>query len=211
MGDQAIDKQADMLETTESLLAQLDAISLARSTAAAYRNGQCRDEALWRTLMGDHGDETRPAPAPYKKAYEAWRRICIGLRGPLLENKISDQIYREIYPGIPCENLLARILADHVAARTFYFGIAQGLLRRKFVVSKQEGYFMLVPELAQPGDLICIFGGAQTPFWLGGWESMGSEAGDMIGMNWLENAMFTELWMGRLFLLKILKHSVLSE
>jgi hypothetical protein len=92
MGDQAIDKQADMLETTESLLAQLDAISLARSTAAAYRNGQCRDEALWRTLMGDHGDETRPAPAPYKKAYEAWRRICIGLCGPLLDNKISDQI-----------------------------------------------------------------------------------------------------------------------
>jgi hypothetical protein len=46
--------------------------------------------------MGDHGDETRPAPAPHKKAYEAWRRICIGLRGPLLVNKISDQIGRYI-------------------------------------------------------------------------------------------------------------------
>jgi hypothetical protein len=34
MGDQAIDKQADMLGTTESLLAQLDAISLAKSAAA---------------------------------------------------------------------------------------------------------------------------------------------------------------------------------
>jgi hypothetical protein len=114
--------------------------------------------------MGDHGDEIRPAPAPYKKAYEAWRRICLGLRGPLLDNRISDQIYREIYPGITWKNLPARILADHVAARMFYFGISQGLLRRKFAISRQEGYFMLVPELAQPGDLICIFGGAQTPF-----------------------------------------------
>jgi hypothetical protein len=164
MGDEAIDKQADTLETTVSLLAQLDAISLSNSTPAAYCNGQGRDEAFWRTLMGDHGDETRPAPAPYKKAYEAWRRICLGLRGPLLDNRISDQIYREIYPGITWENLPARILADHVAARMFYFGISQGLLRRKFAISRQEGYFMLVPDLAQPGDLICIFGGAQTPF-----------------------------------------------
>ena len=114
IGDEAIDKQANTLETTESLLAQLDAISLANSTPAAYCNGQCRDEALWRTLMGDHGDETCPAPAPYKKDYEAWRRICLGLRGPLLDNRISDQIYREIYPGITWENLPARILVDHV-------------------------------------------------------------------------------------------------
>ena len=143
IGDEAIDKQANTLETTESLLAQLDAISLANSTPAAYCNGQCRDEALWRTLMGDHGDETRPAPAPYKKDYEAWRRICLGLRGPLLDNRISDQIFGRYIPELRGKIFPRESWLIVFAARMFYFRISQWLLWRKFAISRQEEYSCL--------------------------------------------------------------------
>jgi hypothetical protein len=210
--DEFMDKTSSLLEKAKNrMLAQQDAISIINSLesiAELCRNGQGREEALWRTLIGDRGGVACPGPACYRESYEASQRIVALNRGTILGEEVSNNTFDEVYPGIPLEHLPAKVQADEVTARKFHSGMGEGLHQRKFAVSKKEGYFMLVPELAKPGDLICVFGGAQTPFLLrrvgGNW--MGDQRYELVGECYVHGIMY-----GRLCLRKINRHSFWSE
>ncbi|PMD14705.1 HET-domain-containing protein [Hyaloscypha hepaticicola] len=197
--DVAMDETSSLLEKAKNrMLAQQDAISIVNSlesTAGLYCNGQSREEALWRTLIGDRGYGTRPAPAHYRESYEASQRIFAGARGTILSEEVSNNILHETYPGIPLEHLPAKVQADDVTARKFHTGMGEGLHQRKFAVSKKEGYFMLVPELAKPGDLICVFVGAQTPFLVRhvGGNGMGDQRYELVGECYVHGIMDGEV------------------
>ncbi len=197
--DIAMDETSSLREKAQNrMLAQQDAISIINSlesTGGLYRNGQSREEALWRTLIGDRGGGTRPAPSYYRESYEASQRIFAVARGTILGEELSNNILDEIYPGIPREHLPAKVQADDVTARKFHEGMGGGLHQRKFALSKKEGYFMLVPELAKPGDLICIFVGAQTPFLVRqvGGNGMGDQRYELVGECYVHGIMDGEV------------------
>jgi hypothetical protein len=137
------------------------------SSPNIYPNGQSRTEALWRTWIGDRSKWTRPAPSEYAASFEAFNRIHkyarLGLDGV---GQSFDVTIEASYPRIKSENLRSQIQEDNKQSIDFSASTGFGIQGRMFSISEEKGYFMLVPELARVGDVICILWGAQTPFLL---------------------------------------------
>jgi hypothetical protein len=123
---------------------------------ALYRTGQPKDEALWRTMIGDHGlDDVRPAPKEYGDYYRLWQRMLADL-----DNIFASGKQNILPPGFNTE----QELSDATVLYT-RFNSAFGPFNsnRRFCITK-NGYIGMVPPGTRPGDHVCILFGADTPF-----------------------------------------------
>jgi hypothetical protein len=57
----------------------------------------------------------------------------------------------------------AHLLKLHTNGRMFTYELSLRSGGRKFALTRDE-FFAIVPDGTQPGDVVCIFFGAQTPF-----------------------------------------------
>lgn len=109
-----------------------------------YHTGQPREEAFWRTLLGDRTVEGRPAPANILEDYRAMQTVFSNTSAL---NSASYQASADMSIRI------SRFLGAAVATtRARQFGVTR------------RGYMGFVPPLAQEGDMVCIFAGMHTPY-----------------------------------------------
>jgi Heterokaryon incompatibility protein (HET) len=121
-----------------------------------YATGQPKEEALWRTIIGDQGlDDVRPASGEYGDYYQLWHRI-------LADNEnLVEYCKRDVLPpGFNTEQELSDAVLHYTR-----FGTASTPFNcgRRFCVTKNR-YIGMLPARTQPGDLVCILFGADTPF-----------------------------------------------
>jgi hypothetical protein len=121
-----------------------------------YPTGQPKDEALWRTLIGDVGlDEVHPAPPDYSDYYQLWCRILADI------DTFVGHCKRDVLPpGYSSEQELMDAIFHYTRFNSAYGQFTSG---RRFCVTK-NGYIGMVPPGTEPGDLVCILFGADTPF-----------------------------------------------
>jgi hypothetical protein len=120
-----------------------------------YRNGQPISEAFWRTLIGDRTRTKYPAPLIHGEYCDLWEQITrVVLESPpeLLSSAVNEFI---------AENNVPPELVQGAAQFEYDTGFWPGV--RRFCVT-DNGFIGLVPHQSLPGDKICIFLGAQTPF-----------------------------------------------
>jgi hypothetical protein len=109
-----------------------------------YYTGQPREEAFWRSILGDRTVESRPAPPIFREYYQAVQTIL--LDSPRLESNSYDT------------------LADLNIKSSKFTAAAMSTIRgRRFSITR-KGYIGWVPPFTQEGDLICIFAGIHSPF-----------------------------------------------
>jgi Heterokaryon incompatibility protein (HET) len=126
----------------------IEAVNLLRDSPAIHpRTKQSRYEATWRTLIGDrvsgwkHSSVVYPAPAKYAASFETTLQFfsLFGGNGSL---SLKDM-------QAPPEKLLQYFLEMHGRP-------AIG----------NDGTMMLVPEMTQKGDLLCVLPGVEMPILL---------------------------------------------
>jgi Heterokaryon incompatibility protein (HET) len=137
----------------KSLSWDADVHRLASKTPEIYANGQSRAEALWRTLIGDRIMKERPAPASYSTYYGSWNNLILSLREHW--PSISSG---KIPPGMDAKDLLDTQLQIHKYSSM----VGPVCAKRRFCVTENK-YMAVVPPKTEPGDMICIVHGAQTP------------------------------------------------
>jgi hypothetical protein len=123
---------------------------------ALYRTGQPKDEALWRTMIGDHGlDGVRPAPQEYGDHYRLWQCILADF-----DHFIACCKQDIIPPGF--KN--GQDLVDMTVRYTRFNSVVGSFnSKRQFCITENR-YIGMVPPGTQLGDRVCILLGTDTPF-----------------------------------------------
>jgi Heterokaryon incompatibility protein (HET) len=121
-----------------------------------YATRQPKEEALWRTLIGDQGaDGVRPASSEYGEYYRIWHRILADI-----ENFIACCKRNVLPPGFNTDQEVMEMIVRYTR---FNSGFGQFNLGKRFCVTGNK-YIGIVPPGTQPGDVICILFGADAPF-----------------------------------------------
>ncbi|KAE8448512.1 hypothetical protein EG329_009393 [Mollisiaceae sp. DMI_Dod_QoI] len=139
-----------------------EASALALTDSTYPRTAQSRLEAFWRTIVADRSFIDRPSPPSFTQCNTVY-------------NKLSEARLQTV--GLPAEAHLARLQADPELSaiwpqgledlsrfHEFQAAIAHAADGRRFCVTREGGYFCLVPEGSRVGDLVCVLFGAPTPF-----------------------------------------------
>ena len=127
-----------------------------RHVPATYKTGQLKDEALWRTMIGDHGlDDVRPAPKEYGDHYQLWQRMLADH-----ETMLACAKQNTLLPGFNTEQELSDATMLYTRFNSAFGPVNNN---RRFCITK-NGYIGMVPPGTQAGDLICILFGTDTPF-----------------------------------------------
>jgi hypothetical protein len=125
-----------------------------------YFNGQSRDEALWRTLIGDEFFADSgihfPAPEVLGKDYANFKRIFIAACEP--DNAIDGVDTLDGFPIFWAPIQSYRRIASMMGKKSF---------TRRFAVT-QKGFMCLVLKGTEVGDSICVFTGSKTAYVLRG-------------------------------------------
>jgi len=122
-------------------------------------NCQSREEALWRTLVGDeYPDPARyrfPAPDMVGNDYAVFRDLT----------ELAEDVTRDV----PTEQVQLRFL-QLMARSGRSFARINGLMGRKIncrrLAVTKEGYLCLVLDGVAAGDWVCAFSGSKTPYLL---------------------------------------------
>jgi hypothetical protein len=136
-----------------------------------YRDGELLSEAFWRTLIGDNGRGTCPAPKEYGAYYDSL------VKASNFARFINDMAARPDANPLAAQRILAesqRLAADDSVNLTRFYGpFGHACNGRRFAVTK-KGYMALVPPRTKLGDQACIIFGLQTPFLLRSPEEVGN-------------------------------------
>jgi len=108
-----------------------------------YLTFQPRDEAFWRTLLGDRTTHSRPAPDIYGEYYRCMQEVLL--------------------PRSEGEEGLNLSMETRTKSLQYFSATFPIIMQRRFAVTK-KGYMGFVPPKTETGDLVCIFAGANTPF-----------------------------------------------
>ncbi|KAI9764824.1 MAG: hypothetical protein M1839_005701 [Geoglossum umbratile] len=144
-----------------------------RRDPLALRYGRLRNEAFWRTLIGDRSKSHRPAPMEFVRGYKYWLRRLFQRSGIEFQDSSSFHLAMGS-PGNPrlTDSPLRDLLGDSPFQEALYKHSSsiqfEGLLReasfgRKFAVT-DTGYMVLVPPGTRVGDTIYAILGTETPF-----------------------------------------------
>lgn len=121
----------------------------------SYRDGEPRDDVIWRTLIGNQGGATHPAHPDYASHFLAFLHLFLKDENDLrkaigiLNTGTSTRAWQETgTAGDP-----------HLYATSFVYITG---LRRLFVTEK--GYVGLGAASVQPGDKVFVFPGGLVPF-----------------------------------------------
>ena len=130
-----------------------------------YTDGKPLSEALWRTLVGDIIDHTRPAPPEYGKYYQEYMTLRketmhILERAAELENESLIQNDNSLVPReelaqwrkTDCDVRLASTFRPSSFAQTF--------------LCNSPGFYWTCSGACYARRMICIFKGARVPFLL---------------------------------------------
>jgi hypothetical protein len=160
---------AGFRDSLEDVLECFEEIGRFLSVRESYPNAEPKDEVLWRTLLCNQETGTlREAPAEYRTMVEA-------LLGYFKLTSVSNPEMTTIFSRLSAclshiQDLTANIgnegpgILFHQAVQfiTWMCLACQGRSR----CLTQQGYVGQVPEITQPGDVICIIAGAVVPFTL---------------------------------------------
>ncbi|KAE9362704.1 hypothetical protein N431DRAFT_551181 [Stipitochalara longipes BDJ] len=119
-----------------------------------YPTFQSRDEALWRTLLGDRTTRSRPVPAVWVEYYRCMQEVLILSPRRVEAPKFSEEMGPK--------------------ALKYFSATLPMIVDRRFCITK-KGYMGFVPRKTEVGDLVCIFAGAKTPFIIRGKAWNGEE------------------------------------
>lgn len=141
-----------------------------------YFTKQPREEAFWRTLLGDRTVEGRPAPADMEECYHAFRTVFLN------PASVSSATY----------GTLAQL---NIKSSKFLGTAAATIRARKFCITK-KGYIGWVPPLSQEGDIVCIFAGLYTPYLVRPYDrGTGMKMGyRLVGACYINGMMDGEMW-----------------
>jgi hypothetical protein len=130
-----------------------------------YSTEEDRDEAFWRTCMGNRlvtsEGVTRPAPAAYGEYY----------RSAIKERRIQQLLSIGFWTEYWTEEMAIEREFGSLAgfeecagqARKYEAAIGPHAYGRRFCMTAR-GYMSLVPPNSKAGDVVCVLFGSQTPF-----------------------------------------------
>ena len=133
---------------------------------------ESRENAYWRTLIGDSSsdDFAAPADAGYRYNYKQWRnhmrRAQQGFfSGPSAADwAASPDVGHLPMPDADIVAVLQGRMNDPYFKSFYERNISAAALLRFAITAK--GYFALMPSIAEPGDAICVVPGVKTPMLL---------------------------------------------
>jgi hypothetical protein len=137
-----------------------------------YPTGQTRDEAFWRTLLGDRRVEGRPAPDTYAEYYKAFEESIF----EIVDDRASFDIVA--YLTLKAKKFLA---------------ISSGMIKGRIFYVTKNGYMGFVPPLTRVGEMVCIFSGANTPFVVRNLDSLGANSHMLVGECYFHGTMDGEM------------------
>lgn len=142
-----------------------------------YPGDQPLEEAIWRTLIGDRSNSTRPAPSFFGEALKTMmettnsfgRNVTEIRTGMSMEDLGLDDIearFGEI------ERLRIRLAQQIFQDMDLLFDIGEGVTSCVFCVT-EKGYIGMVPQRSHVGDKICLIFGLEMPYVLRRLEGTG--------------------------------------
>lgn len=130
-------------------------LQLIATLPESYRDGEPRDDVIWRTLIGNLGGATHPAHADYARHFLAFLHLLL---------KDEDDLRKAI--GILNAGTTTRAWQETGTAGDPYLYATSFMYitgsRRLFVTEK--GYVGLGATSVQPGDKVFVFPGGLLPF-----------------------------------------------
>lgn len=161
----AIDNSLSMAESTsytELWLAEAEALATAQ-IRDMYYNGESFLEAFIRTMLGNCATdklERCPSTEQCHGGYEALKKFFaavarMSIMEPLLDPAIPNYVLPEGFLEQPRDTM------EKANRFLYFFEVATSL--RRFCITEQ-GRMAIMPPRSLPGDVICIFKGAHTPF-----------------------------------------------
>jgi Fe-S cluster biosynthesis and repair protein YggX len=108
-------------------------------------------EAFWRTLIGDLGETTRPAPDSCGECFEKWLKFGAGFAN-------SDW---PVETGLPISSPLLETFNEAIAR---FAALISRLSPERRLCITNEGYIGMVPPYSSVGDVVCLISGARVPY-----------------------------------------------
>ncbi|KAK4099351.1 HET-domain-containing protein, partial [Parathielavia hyrcaniae] len=141
----------------------LEAEKLVRFQDGAYPcTRQSLREAFWQIVVADTSMAQQPAPAYFGDCNKIFRELSVALL-QVYAGKSQEPLLIGDHPEL--SEIWPTKLDKEAEFSEFRQAIGAAAENRKFIVS-ESGLLGLAPPLSQPGDLICLFDGAPTPFLL---------------------------------------------
>ncbi|MCJ1387326.1 hypothetical protein MMC18_000168 [Xylographa bjoerkii] len=139
-----------------SLIAQTFLLQCLELSGPLLRKGSISIDAVWRTLIGNTGGDTYPAPEKYRLHFRSYLSRLSARNQAYLKTLTSNE---------DVHALLAMETRDPKAANSQYYqaSIAYTAPYRKFFTTTR-GTIGLGPRSMRPGDSVCIFSGGLVPF-----------------------------------------------
>lgn len=123
--------------------------------AQVYSDPEIREDAFWRTLVGDRWKDMRPAPDEGRLAYAAW----------MVAQAAHSFVCAQLDAGLPDVEVLQD--QDLMEARTYEASWLTEFCRcaaHRAFASVADRYVAIVPQGTQVGDVVVVPLGARTPW-----------------------------------------------
>lgn len=132
---------------------------------AEYPSGCHKNEALWRTLIGDSTTQDEsPAPREYEKHYHTFRLLL----------RIDEELKRLVDDGADGPGALTRLCRENEAhpedlprlmeeKNKFEHRLAEVMLERRLFITKKS-HIGAAPLSSRVGDAVCILAGGNVPY-----------------------------------------------
>lgn len=120
------------------------------------QKGTISIDSIWRTLIGNTGGDTYPAPEKYRAHFQSYiSRLTARKR--TLTKRITD--------NADLSSLLGATTKDHrnASSQIYQASVAYTAPYRKFFTTA-KGTIGLGPRSMRPGDLVCVLCGGKVPF-----------------------------------------------
>lgn len=172
----------------EEILRSIEAQDLASMLHEVYFNGQPREEAFWRTLIGDtmigpssktdstthayigakafpfKGGYRRPADGDYGELFNVWRQVCNLFRALGISKRMSfEEAISKAQSSQIKDVTIAKLFQDFKEDHRYTDAFVASGSGRKFAIT-ERGFMCLVPPLTETGDEIGIIYGMDVPF-----------------------------------------------
>jgi hypothetical protein len=136
---------------------------MTRHLPSQYHTGQRRSEAYWRTCIGDHSWNNRPAASNYGESFLNFKESTY--RTYLEDHSLDPSCLRQDEQEFleERENNSTPFTERFEGGWAFSNAIGSCCNGRCFAVT-EKGYMAIVPPGTKEGDMVCIFMGAQVPF-----------------------------------------------
>lgn len=144
------------------------ALDLARDYVQDPYASQSLEEAVWRTLIGDKTQTTRPAPERYgrvlRSSYQFYQEVASQSQSQAVDFDTLESFAQTLRERASPDRLeaLSKDLLDSVKV-THLFD-SEPTTQAHVFCTTESGYIGMVPQFSRVGDTICLIYGLDTPY-----------------------------------------------